>query len=55
MTLLDTALLTSLLQNQVSNEAVEKIISDTKEKPDAAWYGVYFTEPELVKEFPNPG
>ncbi len=55
MTLLDTALLTSLLQNQVSNEAVEKIISDTKEKPDAAWYGVYFTDPELVKEFPNPG
>ena len=55
MTLLDTTLLTSLLQNQVSNEAVEKIISDRKEKPDAAWYGMYFTEPELVKEFPNLG
>ena len=55
MTLLDTALLTSLLQNQVSNEAIEKIISSKKEKPDAAWYGMYFTDPELVKEFPNPG
>ena len=55
MTLLDTALLTSLLQNQVSNEAIEKIINSTKEKPDVAWYGMYFTEPELVKEFPNLG
>ena len=55
MTLLDTTLLTSLLQNQVSNEAIEKIISSTKEKPDAAWYGMYFTEPELVKEFPDLG
>ena len=55
MTLLDTTLLTSLLQNQISNEAVDKVICDAKEKPDAAWYSVHFTDPELVKEFPNPG
>ena len=55
MTLLDTTLLTSSLQNQISNEAVDKVINSTKEKPDAAWYSMHFTDPELVKEFPNPG
>jgi len=55
MTLLDTALVTSLLQEQASNEAVNKIISDTKEKPYEDWYGLNFTEPELDKEYPNPG
>ena len=46
MTLLDTMLLTSLLQEQASNEAINKIIRDTKEKPDADWYGLNFTDPE---------
>ena len=55
MTLLDTTLLTQLLQNQISDEAVDKVISNTKEKPDADWYGMNFTELELMKEFPNPG
>ena len=55
MTLLDTTLLTSLLQEQASDEEINKIIRDTKEKPNADWYGLSFTEPELDKECPDPG
>ena len=55
MTFLNKTLLTSLRQNQISNEEVNKVINNLKEKPTLDKYCLNFTEPDLAKEFPNPG
>lgn len=55
MTYTDTTIQTSLLENTISDEEINKIIRDTTDQPDVSWYSFKFCTPELNKEYPNPG
>ena len=45
MTYTDTTIQTSLLENTISDEEINKIIRDTTDQPDVSWYSFKFCTP----------